>query len=102
VSQPEKRLEIPFKITATRAWSVYIGRGLAGRLGDFIDLKAYTGLVLLTDKNTDRLYGEPVAAVLAQTGRKTEALEELEAALKPGQAFEESAQAQALLKTLKP
>ncbi|RJQ40877.1 MAG: 3-dehydroquinate synthase [Dehalococcoidia bacterium] len=70
LSQPEKRLEIPFKITVTRAWSVYLGRGLAGRIGDFVDLKAYSSLVLVTDETTDRLYGEPVAAILAQSGKK--------------------------------
>lgn len=42
-----------------------------------------------------------LAVVLAQTGRKTEAKEELEAALKVGQGFESAADAAALLKTLK-
>jgi len=42
-----------------------------------------------------------LAAVLAQTGRKTEAREELESALKAGRTFESTAQATALLKTLK-
>jgi putative PEP-CTERM system TPR-repeat lipoprotein len=42
-----------------------------------------------------------LATVLAQTGRKTEAREELEAALKGGQNFESGAEAAALLKTLK-
>jgi len=41
-----------------------------------------------------------LATVLAQTGRKTEAREELEAALKLGQNFAGKADAQALLKTL--
>ena len=43
-----------------------------------------------------------LAAVLAQTGRKTEAREELDAALKLGQDFAAKADAQALLKTLAP
>lgn len=42
-----------------------------------------------------------LATVLAQTGRKTEAREELESALKGGQNFESAADAVALLKTLK-
>jgi len=42
-----------------------------------------------------------LATVLAQTGRKTEAREELESALKGGQNFESGAEAAALLKTLK-
>ena len=42
-----------------------------------------------------------LATVLAQTGRKTEAREELEFALKTGQVFESSGDAVALLKTLK-
>jgi putative PEP-CTERM system TPR-repeat lipoprotein len=42
-----------------------------------------------------------LATVLAQTGRKTEAREELEAALRGGQSFESGAEAAALLKTLK-
>lgn len=42
-----------------------------------------------------------LATVLAQTGRKTEAREELESALKGGQSFESAAEASALLKTLK-
>ncbi|WP_114971791.1 XrtA/PEP-CTERM system TPR-repeat protein PrsT [Rhodoferax ferrireducens] len=42
-----------------------------------------------------------LAVVLAQTDRKTEAREELEAALKSGQVFESSADAGALLKSLK-
>jgi putative PEP-CTERM system TPR-repeat lipoprotein len=42
-----------------------------------------------------------LASVLAQTGRKTEAREELEAALKGGQNFESRVEAAALLKTLK-
>jgi putative PEP-CTERM system TPR-repeat lipoprotein len=42
-----------------------------------------------------------LATVLAQTGRKTEAREELEAALKGGQSFESGAEAAALLKSLK-
>jgi putative PEP-CTERM system TPR-repeat lipoprotein len=42
-----------------------------------------------------------LATVLAQTGRKTEAREELEAALKDGQSFESAVEAAALLKTLK-
>ena len=41
-----------------------------------------------------------LAAVLAKTGRQKEAREELEAALKPGAAFEGSADAAVLLKTL--
>ena len=41
-----------------------------------------------------------LAAVLAHTGRKNEAREELQAALKAGRVFESSADAQALLKTL--
>lgn len=42
-----------------------------------------------------------LATVLAQTGRKTEAREELESALKGGRNFESAADAVALLKTLK-
>ena len=42
-----------------------------------------------------------LASVLAQMGRKTEAREELESALKPGNGFEGKAQAQSLLVTLK-
>ena len=42
-----------------------------------------------------------LATVLAQTGRKTEAREELEAALKGGQNFESGKEAAALLKALK-
>ncbi len=42
-----------------------------------------------------------LAAVLAKTGRKTEAKEELEAALKPGKPFESAADATALLNSLK-
>jgi len=42
-----------------------------------------------------------LATVLAQTGRKTEAREELEAALKGGQDFESAVEATALLKSLK-
>lgn len=42
-----------------------------------------------------------LAVVLAQTGRKTEAREELEAALKMGQGFESAVEAAAMLKTLK-
>ena len=42
-----------------------------------------------------------LAAVLAQTGRKSEAREELELAFKAGRTFEESADAQTLLRTLK-
>jgi len=42
-----------------------------------------------------------LATVLAQTGRKTEAREELETALKGGQNFESGAEAAALLKSLK-
>jgi cellulose synthase operon protein C len=41
-----------------------------------------------------------LAVVLAQTGRKTEAKEELEAAMKGGAVFESSTQAQRLLKSL--
>jgi putative PEP-CTERM system TPR-repeat lipoprotein len=43
-----------------------------------------------------------LAAVLAKTGRTTEAREELEAALKSGREFEGLVDAQALLKTLQP
>lgn len=43
-----------------------------------------------------------LGAVLAQTGRKTEAQEELEAALKLGQNFDGKAEAQTLLKTMAP
>lgn len=43
-----------------------------------------------------------LGAVLAATGRRSEAREELEAALKLGQDFDGKAQAQALLKTLAP
>ena len=42
-----------------------------------------------------------LATVLAHTDRKSEAREELEAALKGGRSFESSAQAEALLRTLK-
>ena len=42
-----------------------------------------------------------LAVVLAQTGRKTEAREELEAALKGGPAFEGGPEAQILLRTLR-
>ena len=42
-----------------------------------------------------------LAAVLAHTGRKTEARDELEAALKGGRGFESAAEAEALLGTLK-
>ena len=42
-----------------------------------------------------------LAVVLAQTGRKTEAREELEAALKGNPVFESASDAQVLLKTLK-
>nr|WP_326532167.1 XrtA/PEP-CTERM system TPR-repeat protein PrsT [Rhodoferax sp.] len=42
-----------------------------------------------------------LATVLAQTGRKTEAREELEAAMRGGQNFESAAEAAALMKTLK-
>jgi Flp pilus assembly protein TadD len=50
--------------------------------------------------------GNPVvryhlAAVLAQLGRKTEARDEVEAALKAGRGFEEQAAAEGLLKTLR-
>jgi putative PEP-CTERM system TPR-repeat lipoprotein len=44
--------------------------------------------------------GYHLAAALAQAGRKAEAKSELEAALKPGLAFDGSEQAKALLKTL--
>ena len=42
-----------------------------------------------------------LAVVLAQTGRKNEAKDELELALKGGRAFENATDAEALLKTLK-
>lgn len=42
-----------------------------------------------------------LAVVLAQTGRKNEAVEELEAALKSGSGFEGAAEAEKLLRTLK-
>lgn len=42
-----------------------------------------------------------LAVVLAQTGRTQEAKDELELALKPGRAFENASDAEALLKTLK-
>ncbi|MFH0942227.1 MAG: 3-dehydroquinate synthase [Chloroflexota bacterium] len=70
MSLPEKRLEIPCQITATRSWSVFIGRGLAGRIGDFIDLRPYSSLVLVTDQTTGRLYGDQVGTILEQSGKK--------------------------------
>lgn len=62
-------------------------------------------LTLLRDARL-RVPGNPeiryhLAAVLAQTGRKNEARDELEAALKAGHSSELEAEAQALLKTLR-
>jgi len=77
----------------TLGWALYIGG------------QTDKSLQLLRDARL-RDPGHPeirfhLATVLAHTGRKTEAREELEAALKGGQSFESGAEAAALLKTLK-
>lgn len=62
--------KIPLIIKTVRSWPIIIGSGIIDRIGDFIDLDAYSSLVLVTDPVTESLYGEKVTGVLERSGKK--------------------------------
>ena len=62
--------KIPVEIGAIKSWSIVIGAGILGNLGDLFDFEPYSGIILMTDTATDELYGQAVTKTLKATGKR--------------------------------
>jgi len=62
--------KIPVEIGVTKSCPIIIGAGIIGRLGDFFDFQPYSGIVLMTDTATNKLYGQQVVEVLKIIGER--------------------------------
>ena len=62
--------KIPVEIRATKSCPIIIGSGIIGRLGDFFDFQPYSGIVLMTDTATNKLYGQQVVEALKIIGKR--------------------------------
>jgi len=62
--------KIPVEIRTIKAWSIFVGAGILGSLGDLFDFESYSGIVLINDTMTNKLYGQPVTETLEATGKR--------------------------------
>jgi len=62
--------EIPVDIKTTKSLSIIVGDRIINNLGDYFSFSAYSSLILLTDKTTEKLYGQQVLEALKATGKR--------------------------------
>ncbi len=62
--------KLTIEIGASKSWSIIIGDGILGKLGEFIDFKLYSAIVLMTDTATGKLYGQQVKEALEATRKR--------------------------------
>jgi 3-dehydroquinate synthase len=73
-SQKEISTEYIINLETVRRCPIIIGDGIMGRLGEYFDLSAYSGIALLTDTTVQNLYGQRVTGALEATGKKVSQL----------------------------
>ncbi|HEX9976485.1 MAG TPA: 3-dehydroquinate synthase, partial [Dehalococcoidales bacterium] len=59
------------KIETVRAWPIIVGAGLTDHLKKHFDFSSYSSIVLITDTNVEKRYGQYVMKALAATGKPT-------------------------------
>jgi 3-dehydroquinate synthase len=59
------------KIETVRAWPIIVGAGLIGHLEKHFDFSGYSSIVLITDTNVEKRYGQYVMKALTATGKQT-------------------------------
>ena len=62
--------EIPVDIKTIKSLSIIVGDRIVNNLGDYLSFSAYSSLILLTDKTTEKLYGQQVLEALKAMGKK--------------------------------
>jgi len=63
-------VEYTIKLETVRRCPIIVGDGILNRLEQYFDFSGYSGIVLLTDTNVKRLYGQSVMKALRATGKK--------------------------------
>ncbi|OGO02348.1 MAG: 3-dehydroquinate synthase [Chloroflexi bacterium RBG_13_52_14] len=59
------------RIEAVRSWPVAVGIGVINQLDQYLDFSRYSSIVLITDTNVKRLYGQNVLKALKTYSKKT-------------------------------
>jgi 3-dehydroquinate synthase len=50
--------------------NIVVGHGVAGQIGDYVDLERYSAVILLADAEAAKLYGDDVTRTLEKAGRR--------------------------------
>jgi len=61
--------KIPVKINATKSCTIFVGAGILDDLSRLFDFEPYSGIVLVADRTTEKLYGQRVIDALVATGK---------------------------------
>ena len=62
--------KIPVDIKTIKSLSIIVGDGITSNLSDYFSFGAYSSLVLVTDKTTEKLYGQQVTEALKATKKR--------------------------------
>lgn len=62
--------KIPVEIKTTKSWLIIIGAGILGNLRGLFNFNEYSSIVLITDRATEKLYGQQVLESLKATGKR--------------------------------
>jgi 3-dehydroquinate synthase len=63
-------LKYTIKLKTVRRCPIIVGEGILNRLEEYFDFSGYSAVVLITDNNVKRLYGQEVMKALRATGKK--------------------------------
>jgi 3-dehydroquinate synthase len=63
-------LKYTIKLKTSRRCPIIVGEGILNRLEEYFDFSGYSSIVLITDTNVKRLYGQEVMKVLGATRKK--------------------------------
>lgn len=66
--------EYTVKLETVRHCPIIVGEGIINQLGRYFDFSTYSSIVLFTDANVRRFYGQPVLQTLIATGKKVSLL----------------------------
>jgi 3-dehydroquinate synthase len=63
-------LKYTIKLETSRRCPIIVGEGILKRLGEHFDFSGYSSIVLITDNNVKRLYGQEVMKALGATKKR--------------------------------
>ena len=58
------------KVQTTRCWPIRAGAGIVNQLREHFDFSGYSSIVLITDTNVNKLYGQYAIETLEATGKR--------------------------------